>query len=218
MPECSVCNKKFQSQEALIQHLNDKKDIKHRLHKKKDESQTENCSTPKISAHLRPGIASLSKMLILKNKTNLTENERIELDEITKCIEEENKRETKRLNIKFGLPEDTPFGMSHRLQIEESRLNIEETRRKSEEIKKKTREMNRESRKRTEEFKRKIEQSKKDFWDEVDKSSEGKEHYIEKIPINPGEIIECAPCKSPSCPPPLKNKAKKNKLLHMATG
>lgn len=31
MPECPICNKKFELQEALIQHLNNKKDEKHHL-------------------------------------------------------------------------------------------------------------------------------------------------------------------------------------------
>jgi hypothetical protein len=220
MPECPKCNKKFHSQDALIQHLNDKKDEKHRLHDNKNESQSENSSTPKIYPRGRPGIYNLGKMLILKNKPNLTETEKIELDELTKWIEEDHKREAKRLNIKFGLPEDTPVGESHRLQRAESELKLKESQRKLEESRKKTREMNRESRKRTEEFKRKIEQMDKDAWKahEQFRAENPNLKYVETTPIKTEENIECSPCKSPACPPPLKNKAKKNKLLQMSTG
>jgi|GEM_PF-4628420 len=231
MPECPKCNKKFKLEEALIQHLNDKKDEKHRLHDKKDESQSEICSTPIIGSiskisprrHFDSVLGCISRIYRLKTKPNLTENEKKELNELTEYIKEDNKREVKRLNIKFGLPEDTPFGASHRLRRAESELKSEESHRKLEESKNILREINRQGRKRREEDEQNIEHMNKDTWEKIDKSAKefkDKNPYfkLSTTPIKPEENIECAPCISPACPPPLKNKAKKNKLLNMSTG
>lgn len=219
--ECTVCNKKFQSHEALIQHLKDKNDEKHRLHNKKDESQSENCLNSESPGQRRAGMVTLlGRKLILKDKPNLTENEKAELEELTELIKEETKRTAKKLNKRFGLPEDTPFQVSYRLAIEESRLQSKEARREIEEIKIKTRAMVRESKEREEEFKLKMEQMKKDTWKAHEEylAKNPQINYVETTPIKPEENIECTPCISSACPPPLKSKAKKNKLLHMATG
>lgn len=174
----------------------------------------------KISVHSRPsGICLIGRIIGLKKKPVLNEIEKVELEELTKYLKEDNRREAKRLNIKFGLPEDTPFGESHRLQAAESELQMKESKRKIEEIKKKNREMNREFRNRKEEFKREMEQMNKDAWKKVELAcKESDVHYIETTPIRPEENVECSPCISLACPPPLKNRSKKNKLLNMVTG
>lgn len=170
--------------------------------------------------HRPSGIYLISRIIGLKKKPVLNEIEKIELGDLIKYLDEDNRRETKRLNIKFGLPEDTPFGESHRLEITESKLHIEEAKRILEESKKKTIEMKRTFRNKEEEFKRKMEQMDKDAWEIFEKSvKESDVHYIETTSIRPEENIECSPCISSACPPPLKiNKAKKNKLLNMVTG
>jgi hypothetical protein len=172
MHECTVCNKKFRSHESLIQHLNDKKDEKHRLHNKKDESQSENCLNSKSPGQQRHGsITILGKILILKNKPNLTENEKAELEELTELMKEDTERERKRLNKRFGLPEDTPFKVSCQLAIEESKLQCKEARRESKEFKIKTRAIIEEIKEREKQHKLKIEQMKKDSWEKFDKSA-----------------------------------------------
>jgi hypothetical protein len=62
-----------------------------------------------------------------------------------------------------------------------------------------------------------IEQSKDDIWKKFENKNP-QIKYAEKLPIKPKENFECAPSLGPACPPPLINKAKKNKLLNMATG
>ncbi len=100
MHECTVCNKKFQSQGALIQHLNDKKDEKHRLHNKKDESQSENCLNGKSPApkRLRPRQRRPCTPVVMgeihkpKNKPNLTVDEKTKLNELTELMEKRTTR------------------------------------------------------------------------------------------------------------------------------
>lgn len=182
-----------------------------------------NCSIPKISAnhptkrHQRSSFFCAYRIFKLKSKPNLTEDEKIELEELTEFIKEDNKRQTKNLNKRFGLPEDTPPEVSHRLLEEE----ILKSQKKIEEIKIKNRSIMREYKEREKEFKRDIEQMKKDTWKAHEllyKDYKGT-HYVENISIfGSEEKIECSPCISSTCPPPLKNKAKKNKLLNMVTG
>lgn len=165
-------------------------------------------------------ICLLGKIVILRKKQNLTENEKIELDELTELMKEENKRKIKNLNKRFGLPEDTPPEISHRFYMKE----LEEKRRNAEEFIIKIRAMTRESKERYKEFNQKmnkeIEQMNKDAWKKNDAfiAENPQLRYVENIPITTEKNIEWAPCKSPACPPPFKNQAKKNKLLQMSTG
>lgn len=179
-----------------------------------------NRSIRKISnhkPHQRSSFFCAYRIFKLKSKPNLTEDEKIELEELTEFIKEDNKRQTKNLNKRYGLPEDAPREISCRLLDEE----ILKLQKKTEEIKIETRTIMREYKEREKEFKLNIEQMKKDAWkvhELLYKDYKGK-HYVENTStFGSEEKIECSPCISSVCPPPLKNKAKKNKLLNMATG
>lgn len=196
MQACPVCNRKFQSIEALTQHLHDKRDEKHAAYRK-GEKHTAYKKHEEFAYYLKHGfstaIGALWIQVKLDNKPNLTYDEKIVLERAKKFLGDEHKR----TNRKLGLPEDTPMEITSKVRQQKA----EEARLRAIEEEKLWRAISRESRRQTREKNKEIEQMKKEMWDKVKKDAEDfknkhpeiKDWTVGKIPMKPQENIELTP-------------------------
>lgn len=160
-------------------------------------------------------IPALARMVKLKSKPNLTENEKAEFEEIKDLLKEYNDIERRKLNKRFNLPEETPYEVSHKLYIEELRKKEEQIRIKNRILREEIKKSKEEYKKIMEQIKRETEQIKRDGWKAVEEfCSTDTGRYIEKISQVSEENIEL----NSEHPLPRKTKGKRNRLLDMATG